>query len=710
MNNKFLNAIVILGSLFFHLDIFAQKVVYPVSRKVNVVDFYHGEKVFDPYRWLEDIGSPGVQTWVDSQNNLTRSYLDSIPFRQFIKERLNDLYNLPQNIMPVRRGGRYFFIQRLIGKNQGALFMRDSLDSEQLKVVDPNSLSDSGTIALTAWEVSHDGKYLAYALSYAGRDWQEIHLQDIDSSRDFKDVLKWCDFVDLAWSPDDSGIYYTRWPEPGTVPLKDQFKRNSLYLHRLGTSQFSDSLVFKAPEDEEITLSHYVSHDQKYLMLQVNKRLEKCIDLYYLEFGKTEGFKRLLHNEHNYYVYIDNVGPVFYFQTGLKAPGGKVISLNLEKPDRKYWREIIPAGDIVINYVTIIENQLVVAYMESAFNKLKILDLDGKFIQELELPAEGTIYSLDGSREDSIMYMGFESFVYPPTTYIYNFGTREFRPFDKSEFGFDLSPYVTRQIFYESDGGVKIPMFLTYNKDLLMDGNTATLLYGYGGFGISELPQFSSSVLFWLENGGVYAVANIRGGGEFGRHWHWVGSGPYKPTSFNDFANAAKWLIKSGITNSSKLAILGASNGGLLTAVSVEQNPKLFGAVICQVPVTDMMRFPQFTVGEYWINEYGDPVHNAAAFSLLRSYSPLHNVSHWNKYPPVLVTAGENDDRVPPLHAYKFIAALQSEDDREKPKLLRVETDAGHGRGKPENKFLDEQTDIFTFIFKSLDMKPVGWH
>jgi len=708
MNRRQLGVVVLILLLSYSLT-FAQKINYPKTKTGNVVDFYHGQKVFDPYRWLEQKDSPEVQAWADSQNSLLHSYLDSISFRPAIKERMTELFDYPLNILPARRDNRYFYFQRPTGKSQGILFMKNSIDSEPSVVVDPNTINSIGTTALTAWEVSHDARYLAYALSIGGSDWQEIHLRDIDASYDFDEVLKGCKFVNLAWAPNDSGIYYNRWPEPGTVSSDDEYKQNKLYWHKIGTPQSADSVVFEVPENEEVNLSHYVTRDQKYLMLEVRNRFDYKVDLYYLEFGKSNNFQRVMHDEHSYYTYIDNIGSTFFFHTGLKAPGGKVISIDLEKPDQKYWREIIPAGDIVIDYVALVNNCFVIAYMESAYHKLKILDLKGQFIKGLELPTMGMISGLDGSREDSILYMGFESFVYPPTTYIYNFYNGEFKQFNKSSFDFDFSSYVTIQTFYKSFGGVKIPMFITCNKNLPMDGTAPALLYGYGGFGRSEVPHFSPSLCFWLENGGIYAVANIRGGGEYGHNWHWAGWGPYKQTSFDDFANAAKWLIKNQITNASKLAIIGGSNGGLLTAVSVEQNPKLFGAVVCKVPVTDMLRFPEFTVGKIWINEYGDPVNDASAFKLLQSYSPVHNVSHWNKYPPILVTAGENDDRVAPLHAYKFIAALQAEDDGENPKLLRVESDAGHGQGKPFDKLIEEQTDVYTFIFKSLGITPNGF-
>jgi prolyl oligopeptidase len=684
------------------------KITYPTTKTDNVVEFYNGQKAFDRYRWLEDTNSPETKSWVESQNYLTRSFLDSLQYRQTIKERLSELFNVPREITPVKFGKRYFTFQYPENKTQYALYVRDSLDCQPRLVIDPNLLKDSGTIAISSWAANSDGSLVAYALSYGGSDWQEIHIHDIKTSKDYEEVLKWCEFVSISWSPDNSGFYYTRWPQAGSVKIEDEFRSNRIYWHRLGNSQENDSLVYEAPQNESAWLSNYVTKDNKYLIFEVNKKSENKIDLYYLKFGEPGGFKRLLHNVKEHYVYIDNINTMFYFKIGLKAPGGKVVAIDLENPSKQ--NTIIPSQDLVLDYAIIANNLFVVAYMDYVYHKLEIFDLSGKYIKDIELPALGTVYALEGEREDSTILLGFESFIFPSTTYIYNIKSGAIRPFEKNEFPYDLSPYVTRQVQYESDGGVKVPMFLTYNKDLLLNGQNPTILYGYGGFGISLLPRYSRTILFWLENGGVYAVANIRGGGEFGQNWHWAGWGPYKQTSFDDFANAAKWLIKSGITKSSKLAIWGSSNGGLLTAVSMEQNPKLFGAVISQVPLTDMLRFNKFTVGRNWINEYGDPEEDVDSFRRLFSYSPVHRVSHWDKYPPVLVTTGENDDRVPPFHAYKFIAALQAEDDGIKPKLLRVENDAGHGSGKPLDKTIDEQTDIYTFIFNSLgiSIKQIG--
>jgi prolyl oligopeptidase len=682
----------------------AQKITYPETKTDNVVDYYNGQKAFDRYRWLEDMDSPETRSWVESQNDMTRSYIDTISFRQDIKEELSRLFKLPQNITPIRCGNRYIYYQYPPDEGQYALYMRDSLDGNPTILVNPNGFGDSGMASITAWAVSHDGRLLAYALSYGGSDWQEIHLRDIDGARDYVETLKWCKFVNLAWAPDNSGIFYNRWPEPGTVNEEDEYRANMLFWHRLGTPQAADSLVYEAEKGKESDLSHYITKDQKYLMLQTYDRSAGKGDLYYLDLEKGGGFKRLLHNKRGYYSYIDNIGTEFYFRTGLKSPAGKVVAVDLDNPGRE--KEIIPPQDIVLDYAVIVDSHFVAAYMDYVYHKLEILDLDGKFVKDIELPALGKVFSLDGNRDDSLLFLGFESFIYPPTTYIYNFNSGELKPFDQTDFPYDLSPYVTRQVFYESFGGVMIPMFLTYNKNLPLDGQNPTLLYGYGGFGISMLPQYSRSVFYWLENGGVYAVANIRGGGEFGNNWHWAGWGPYKQTSFDDFANAAKWLVKKGITSPSKLAIWGASNGGLLTAVSMEQNPELFGAVISQYPVTDMLRYSKFTVGKSWINEYGDPNKNTEVFERLLGYSPVHRVSHWDKYPPVLVISGENDDRVPPLHAYKFVAALQAEDDGLYPKLILEEKNTGHGKGATLDQRLNELTDTYTFIFKSLGIEP----
>lgn len=700
-----LSTMVFMTILYSPSIIDAQNITYPKTRTTNDVDFYFGAKVFDPYRWLENLDSPEVQAWADTQMQFTRAYLDSIPFRTIIYNRLRELMDSSIPSCPAKHGDRYFLYKREEGNKQYALYIQDSLQDIAKIVIDPNTLSSAGTTAISGISVSNDGKILAYSLSYGGSDWQEIHIRDIDKEQELADTLKWCKFSDIVWSPDARGIFYTRFPKPGSLPESELYFKQSICWHRLGTSQDEDSLVFKNNKSKAAIPSIYSSSDRKYILMFYwwpdDGKLD--IDCHEFSSGKTIN---IMKKEKGYYEFIGNVGSMFYFKTQKKAPGGRILAIDINKSSKNNWREILPTAYNVIDFAGIFDSVIVVAYMEEAFDKLKLLDLDGKLIKQIELPTMGSISAISGRVDDSLMFISFSSYIYPTTILTYDFATGIITPLEEAELEYDFTPYVTRQITFESSYKAIVPMFLTYRSDLVLNGDTPTILYGYGGFGISETPYFSPSILLWLENGGIYAVANIRGGGEFGFNWYWGGQGYYKQNCFDDFANAAHWLIDNKLTSSEKLAIWGGSNGGLLTAVSMEQHPDLSGAVVSQVPVTDMLRYPKFTVGKAWLNEYGNPSEDAGCFSTLRAYSPLHNVSHWTKYPPLLVTTGENDDRVPPLHAYKFIAAIQAEDDGNNPKLLRIEKDAGHGQGKPFDKIIDEKADIYTFLFKSLNMNP----
>ena len=512
-----LSLIIVVG-LFLPAITLSQQVTYPSTRTVNVVDYYHGQKVFDPYRWLEDSSSPETKAWVEAQTELTRGYLDSIPFRAAVKERLTELSQVENSHRPFRRGERFFFYRRAIGENQYVLYMRLGFYGDPVVVLDPNPLSPDGTVAITAQAINSDGTKLAYALSSGGSDWQEIRFRDIDPGENFPEVLNWCKFVNLFWAPDNSGIYYDRWPEPGTVSERDQYHFRKLYYHKLGTPQASDSLVYENSKDKSADFSHLVTFDGKYQVLNVWTNEASKQDIYYRELDTNGGFQVLKKNCESYYRYIDNIGTTFYFHTGLKAPGGKVISVDLSDPGNKKWRDIVPATDHVISKALMVDSCLVITYTEDAYDRLIILDLDGIVIREIELPTIGSIDDVYGRKEDFLMFIEFESFICLPTIYTYDFNSGELKLFRTAEVEFDLSKYVTRQVVYKSFGGITVPMFLTYRKDLQIDGNNPTILYGYGGFGVSIMPKFSPPVLIWLENGGIYAVANIRGGGEYGQN------------------------------------------------------------------------------------------------------------------------------------------------------------------------------------------------
>jgi prolyl oligopeptidase len=681
----------------------AQKLNYPLSRTVDVVDDYHGFKVQDPYRWLEDFESDEVKQWVDAQNQLTFDFVRSVPFYEKIKVRLTELMNYPRYSVPVKAGKRYFFFKNDGLQNQSVLFMREGLKGRDILVIDPNKFSEDGTIALMNLSYSKDGRYLAYGVSVSGSDWQEIKIRDVLTGKDFDEVLKWCKFSSIAWLPDNSGFYYNRFPEPGTVPKGEENNYNKVYFHKLGTPQSEDKLIYERPDAKELNFYPQITEDGKYLILTVTHGTSPKNRIYYRKLNSNDNFIRLLDEADASYDFIGNKGDVFYFVTDLNAPRYRIIAIDVNKPERKNWVEVIPEKKSVISNAQIINNHFVIVYTEDVKHKIEIYTLGGKFVKEIKLPTAGTVSGLSGKQKDTEMFFGFTSFLFPLNVYRYDFKTGKLELFFESKLnGFNASDYVVKQVFYESKDGAKVPMYIIHKKDLKLDGNNPALLYGYGGFNISIMPSFSAIRLLWLEIGGVYAVANLRGGSEYGEEWHQAGMLDKKQNVFNDFISAGEWLIKNGYTNSKKLVINGRSNGGLLVAACMVQRPDLFGAVVCEVPVIDMLRYHKFTVGRYWIPEYGNAEANPEHFKFLYAYSPLHNVKKGVIYPPTIITTADHDDRVVPLHAYKFTATLQSANAGDTPILLRVETKAGHGAGKPTSKIIEEQTDIYAFVFKVL--------
>jgi len=673
----------------------------PVARIDSAIDDYHGVTVADPYRWLEDSNSAETKAWVKAQNRLTSRFLAAISERERIKHHLTNLWNYPRYSAPQKEGPRYFFMKNDGLQNQSVLCVQKTLEGEPSVVMDPNTLSKDGTVALANQAFSQDGALLAYGLSARGSDWQEVRIRRVDSRKDYDDVVKWCRFAGIAWKHDNTGFYYNRFPEPGTVPKEDECNYNRVYWHKLGTPQSEDRLIYERSDAKELGFFPHITEDGKYLLLHVYHGTDPKNRFYYREADSDGPFIRLLDEADARYDFIGNVGSVFYFNTDLKAPRGRIIAIDAEDPDRANWREILPQQDDVISFVTIVNNRLVVAWMHDVHHQLKIYNLDGTFVREIELPTLGSISDLNGKPQDTEMFFAFTSFLYPTTIFRYDFKSGALTLFRKSQIDFDPSGYETKQVFYHSKDGARIPMFLTHKRGIALTGNNPTLLYGYGGFHAEVTPFFSVSTLIWLERGGVYAVANLRGGSEYGEAWHQAGMLDKKQNVFNDFIAAAEWLIENKYTNPSRLAIQGRSNGGLLVAACMVQRPELFGAVVCQVPVTDMLRYHKFTVGRYWIPEYGNAEASLDQFKVLYAYSPLHNVKSGATYPPILVTTADTDDRVVPSHGKKFVAALQAAGGKN-PVLLRVDTKAGHGHGKPMSKIIEEQSDIYAFLFKVL--------
>jgi prolyl oligopeptidase len=673
-----------------------------IARKDNTVDNYHGIPVADPYRWLEDPDAPDTQLWVEEQNKQTFEYLQAVPTREKIRQRLTELWDYPKYSAPYKRGDRYFFSKNDGLQNQAVLYMQKSLDSEPSEVIDPNKLSEDGTAALTNEIVSRDGKLLVYGVSRSGSDWKELRIRKVDTGEDYPEVIQWCKFNSVAWQPDNSGFYYNRFPEVGSVPPEDQTNYNRVYWHKLGTTQTDDVLIYERPDAKELAFSPDITEDGKYLLLHVWHGTDPKNRVYYRELDSDGPFILLLDEHDASYSFIENDGSLFFFNTDLDAPRNRIIAIDITQPERINWQEIIPEQADVLSFASLVNDQFVTAYMHHARHQLKLYTKTGSFIQNIELPTIGSIVELSGKRQDSEMFIGFTSFLYPNTIFRYDFKTGQLTLFRSPKMNFEPDNYVTEQVFYNSKDGTCVPMFLIHKKDLVLDDNNPTLLYGYGGFNVSMTPAFSVSRLIWLEQGGIYAIANLRGGGEYGEEWHKAGTLERKQNVFDDFIGAAEWLIENHYTKTSRLAIMGGSNGGLLVAACMVQRPDLYGAVVCSVPVIDMLRYHKFTIGRYWVTDYGNAEAEPEHFRFLYAYSPLHNVKAGVAYPATLITTADTDDRVVPLHAKKFAATLQAAHVGDNPILLRVEMKAGHGLGKPTTKIIEEQSDIFAFLFKTL--------
>jgi prolyl oligopeptidase len=696
-----------LVSMIDHDSAFAgKKYTYPEAKKGNVVDDYFGHKVADPYRWLEDPNSPETQAFVAAQNKLTRAYVDSYPKREAIEARLKKLWDYPKYSLPSRHGDRYFFSKNDGLQNQSVLYVQASLDGDAKVVIDPNTLSADGTVALTGTHYTHDGTLMAYLTSASGSDRQEIRIRNVDTGKDYDEVIKWCRFAGVGWTKDNGGFWYDRFPADGEVPAEDMTNYCKVWWHKLGTPQSDDKLVFENKDNKEIGYSPFVTDDGAYLMLFVYHGTDPNNGIYYRMTDSYGEFVHLIELDKGMFNPIDNIGSTVYFHTDYKAPRGRVIAIDLANPAEANWKEIIPEKTDVIDGVSMVDDELVVNYMQDAKNKLMIFDKDGAFRHEVELPTIGSVGGISGRREDKEMFFDFTSFTYPTTTFRYDFATDKASVFHKPEIDFDGTQYETKQVFYKSKDGTRIPMFLTYKKGMKLDGKNPTLLYGYGGFNISITPSFSIARLVWLENGGILAVANIRGGNEYGEEWHQQGILDRKQNVFDDFIAAGEYLIREKYTQTKYLVINGGSNGGLLTAACTVQRPDLWGAVVCQVPVIDMLRFQKFTVGRYWVSDYGNAEESEKDFKFLYAYSPIENIKPGFKSPPILITSADTDDRVVPMHAKKFAATLQANDVGENPILLRVETRAGHGGGKPTSKQIEEAADIYSFLFKTLGIKP----
>jgi prolyl oligopeptidase len=676
---------------------------YPPARKADVVDDYHGVQVADPYRWLEAADAPDTVAWVNAENALTRSHVDG-PAREALAARLSDLFDYPRASAPVARGGRYFFSRNSGLQNQAVLYAQDGLDGAPRPLVDPNALSADGTTALTALAVDDAGTLAAYGLSERGSDRQEIRVREVATGRDRPDRIAWVKFAVIAWTKDGAGFFYNRFPEPGTVPAGEEHYHSRVYFHRLGDGQAQDRLVYERPDDREIVLQPSVSHDGRWLVIAGFKGASDRSEVVLADLGAPgAGPVTLFAGFTAAYHFIDGDGGRLYFQTDEAAPRGRVIAVDpadLSRPPV----EVVPESPDTLAFSGIVAHRLVLGYLHDASSRVALASLDGTPEGEVALPEIGTVAQVTGDPDDRELFLAFTSFTYPPAVYRYDFDARTLAPFGAPPSRqVDPSAYETRQVWYPSKDGTRVSMFLVHRKGLALDGARPVLLNGYGGFNISLTPGFDPANFVWLDRGGVFAVANLRGGGEYGEAWHEAGMRGRKQNVFDDFIAAAEWLVASGYTSPAKLAIEGGSNGGLLVGAALVQRPDLFGAVVCRVPVADMLRYHLFTVGRFWIPEYGSS-DDPEQFAYLYRYSPLHNVRDGVAYPATLVMTADTDDRVSPGMAKKFAARLQAATAGPAPVLIRVETKAGHGAGKPVSKLIDEDADIFAFLFRALDV------
>ncbi len=674
---------------------------YPVAKKVDTVDTYFGTKVADPYRWLEDDNSQETGEWVKAENKVTNDYLSQIPYRDTIKKRLQELWNYPKLSAPFKESNHYFYFKNNGLQNQSVLYIQDDLNKEAKVLLDPNKLSDDGTVALAGLDVSKDGKYLAYSIARSGSDWNEIFVRDIKTGKDLKDHLKWVKFSGISFYKD--GFYYSRYDEPkqGSELTKSN-KFQKVFYHIVGNDQSKDKLIYQDTENPKRMFGASVSENEKFLYLYESE-VGDGNALYYKDLTKKNSkFIKLADGFDYQYGVVDDIDNHLLVRTNFEAPKYKLISIDLKTDKRK---DIIPEKENVLRRCSLVGGKIVVSYMKDAHSKVEVYNTAGTFDYELKLPGLGTSGGIRGKKDESIGFYVFTSFTTPSVVYKYDFNTKKSEIYSKPKVDFDSDDFVTEQVFYESKDSTKIPMFLFYKKGIKLDGNNPTLLYGYGGFNISLTPYFSARRIFWIENGGIFAVVNLRGGGEYGKEWHEQGMKLNKQNVFDDCIAAAEYFIKNKYTSSQKLALKGGSNGGLLVGAVINQRPDLFRVAIPEVGVMDMLRYHKFTIGWSWASDYGTS-DDSIQFNNLIKISPLQNIKENVEYPAVMVTTADHDDRVVPAHSFKYMATLQEKYKGNNPVLIRIETKAGHGGGMPTSKQIDEYTDIWSFIFYNMGITP----
>ena len=670
---------------------------YPSTRKVEVVETLHGVEVADPYRWLEDLDSPETKEWVRAQNEVTFPYLKALPDREKLKNELALLWDYERYGLPEKEGTFYFFTRNTGLQNQSVLYVSEGLDGKPRVLLDPNTLSADGTVSLAGTAVSPDGKYLAYGISSGGSDWREWWVRDVASARDLEDKVEWVKFSGASWTGDSKGFFYSRYDEPEGDVLEEANYFQKIYYHQIGEPQEKDRLVYERRDRKNWGLTGAVTDDGRYLIIHVSQGTDQRNRVYYQDLNGSGEVIELLDDFDASYSFVGNQGPLFWFRTNLDAPRGRLIQIDTRHPQKEHWLELVPQVAHTLREASVLNHSFVLSYLRDAHAYVEIRELSGKKIRELELPGIGAVSGFGGKIDDRTTFYRFSSYVDPGTIYHYDLETGESTIHRGSTIKFDSSAYETAQVFYPSKDGTRIPMFITYRKGLELDGRNPTLLYGYGGFNIPQTPRFSVSNAVWIRNGGVYAVANLRGGGEFGEEWHQSGMKGNKQNVFDDFIAAAEWLIETKYTSTEHLGIAGGSNGGLLVGACLIQRPDLFGATLPAVGVMDMLRFHKFTIGWAWVSDYGSP-DDPADFPYIYAYSPYHNIRDGVDYPPTLVTTADHDDRVVPSHSFKFTARLQEAQRGSSSVLIRVGTRAGHGSGKPTSMQIEEAADRLAFL------------
>ncbi len=678
------------------------KMTYPETRKADLVEDYHGTKIADPYRWMEDLDSKEVADWVTRQNAVTFAYLDELPTRARFTSRITELWNYPRVGLPSREGGRYFYQKNTGLQRQSPLFVRASLASEPALVIDPNVISPDGSLSLSQWEPSPDGKLLAYAISEGGADWETLHVREVDSTKDLTDNVQWVRFSNISWTNDSKGFFYSRYPEPpkGKV-LEAKLSGQTLYYHRIGTPQTDDRLIYERKDLPTWFVGGTTTEDGRYLLIFMSKGSDNNNRLYFADLGDPKRpaidapVKPLVEDDDAEFNVFGNVGPTLYLRTDRSAPNRKVMAIDVRHPEPSAWKTVVPEAKEAIESVTLIGGRIVAQYLVDVQSKLSLVGLNGEAQGDVALPGAGTVAAFGGREDEGEVLFSFSSPLFPTTVFSYDPSSKKSTPFEAPTLPVDVSQFETKQLFALSKDGTKVPFFLTARKGLALDGSHPTMLYGYGGFSISTLPTYRADIPAWLEIGGIWVTANMRGGAEYGEAWHKAGYLEKKQNVFDDFIAVAEYLVKEKYTSPSKLGMMGGSNGGLLVGAVQEQRPDLFAVALPAVGVMDMLRYDKFTGGSAWATEYGtssDP----SQFGFLIKYSPLHNIKAGACYPATLVTTADHDDRVVPSHSFKFTAAMQAAQACAKPVLIRVETGGSHGY-RPTDKQIAERADQWAF-------------